>query len=130
MEVVPLVHLMVQQLSYNKELVKHDEKKKNYTLFIRPSCHELLMMFRRTHKFHDVDDAIVEALLEYNHSRTATDDDGIPSDISSYYTQPGRELSVAIASDPERKFNNRKRKHGKSLVPDRSKVFQVDSNDF
>ena len=118
----------MQQLFYDKELVKKQEKKKLTSIFVRPSTHELLLMFRTTHRFHDIDDAIVDALLEYNHNRTATDD--IPSDVSSYYSQPGKELSIAIASDPERKFNSRKRKTGKSMVPERSKVFQVDSNDF
>jgi hypothetical protein len=128
MEVVPLVRLMVQQLSYNKELVKHDEKKKNVTMYLRPSCHQLLMNFKYSHSFPDVEDALVEAVLEYNARRTATDD--IPSDVDNYYRQPGKELTVAIASDPERELNKRKHKHGKSLMPERSKVFQVDSNDF
>lgn len=118
---------MVQHLSYNKELVKQ-EKKSITSIFIRPSTHELLMMFRRTHKFHDVDDAIVEAVLEYNHARTT--DYNIPSDLDSYYRQPGNELTVAIASDPERELNRRKRKKGRSLVPERSKVFQAGDTDF
>ena len=109
-------------LTYDKDYIHNNEEKDTVSLFLYPSTHKLLNVFKGLFEFPTIDDAIVAAILHYNRylaegvSHTPT----IP-----YYS--GDEQVIAIAGDNSRRMNRKKRKRGKSLVPNRSEAFKSEN---
>ena len=101
------------------EISEGNEKKKMCPYYIFPSTQRLIKLTRDIHQFKTMDEMFNTIMMDYNTRREV--------DIPSAYSQ---DIPIAIASDPDREMNRRKRKTGKSLDPDRRKVFEVGNDEI
>jgi hypothetical protein len=108
-------------------LYSKEEKKKLASFYIFPSTQKLVNVIKELYEFSTIDDVLTTVLLDYN-KRNPT----VPIEDNAIFDSPlaYRDIPVTIASDPDREMNRRKRKTGKSLDPDRRKVFEVGNGDF
>jgi hypothetical protein len=110
-------------LIYDKEHVENNEKKENVTLFLYPSTHQLINVFKSTFGFSSIDDALVDAMLGYKKDSPQVLQSAPPDAPYGPWELPPSMKGIAIAGDEARKMNKRKRKRGKSLMPSRSQAF-------
>lgn len=115
---------IIPLIRYDKKLATENDEKRPRSVYAYRSTIKMLDQLRVNHGFDNNDDMLIAMMLEYNNSRAST---------QQQYNWPAatnNEIPIAIASDPDRVMNRHKRKHGKSLDPDRRKVFEVGNSEF
>src|SRR4051812_28856330 len=89
-------------LTYDKDYIQNHEEKETVSLFLYPSTHQLLNVFKGLWGFPTIDDALVEAILTFNKAAKAN---SIAEQMDMRY--PGypdtNEQVIAIAGDESRK---------------------------